>query len=81
MENRRLYKAECIHRLGTPEYERLKVAALNLFHPTAPPLQRAGKPCTTRGAGQCPEPYMVQGVGVGLIRCLFSYGAASNLDS
>ncbi len=24
--------------LGTPESERLKVAALDLFHPTAPPL-------------------------------------------
>ncbi len=40
MGNRRLYKAECIHTLGTPEYERLKVAALNLFHPTAPSLSQ-----------------------------------------
>jgi hypothetical protein len=33
-----LYKAECIHMLGTPESERLKVAAPNLFRPTAFPL-------------------------------------------
>jgi hypothetical protein len=38
MGNRRLYKIECIHTLGTPESERLKVTALNLFHPTASPL-------------------------------------------
>jgi len=37
MGKRRLYKAERIHTLGTPESERLKVAALNLFDPTAPP--------------------------------------------
>ena len=35
MGNRRLYKAECIHMLGTLESEHLKVTALNLFHPTA----------------------------------------------
>jgi hypothetical protein len=40
MENRRLYKAEYIHTLGTPESERLKVAALNLFRPPASPLFR-----------------------------------------
>ena len=40
MGNRPLYKIERIHMLGTPESEGLKVAALNLFHPTAsPPLQ------------------------------------------
>ena len=33
--NRRLYKAKCIHVLGTLESEHLKVTALNLFHPTA----------------------------------------------
>jgi hypothetical protein len=37
MGNRRLYKIEFLHRLGTPEFERLKVPALNLFHPTASP--------------------------------------------
>jgi hypothetical protein len=38
MGNRRLNKIECLHTLGTPESERLKVTALNLFHPTASPL-------------------------------------------
>jgi hypothetical protein len=38
MGNRRLYKIECLHTLGTPESERLKVTALNLFHPTASPF-------------------------------------------
>ena len=43
MGNRRLYKIECIHTLGTPESERLKVTALNLFHPTASrPFQKVG---------------------------------------
>jgi hypothetical protein len=43
MGNRRLYNTKCIHMLGTPESELLKVAALNLFHPTAsPPFQRVG---------------------------------------
>jgi hypothetical protein len=37
MGNRRLYKIEYFHMLGTPEPERLKVTALNLFHPTASP--------------------------------------------
>ena len=40
MANRRLYKVECIHGLGTPDFEPLKVSALNLFHPTAPPLSQ-----------------------------------------
>jgi hypothetical protein len=40
MGNHRLYKAECIHTLGTPESERLKVAAPSLFHPTAFPLSQ-----------------------------------------
>ena len=41
MGNRRLYETECIHTPGTPEFERLKVTALNLFHPTAsPPFQK-----------------------------------------
>ncbi len=39
MGNHRLYKIECIHVLGTPESERLKVTALNLFHPTPSPFQ------------------------------------------
>ncbi len=34
MGNRRLYKIESLHMLGTPESERLKVTALNLFNPT-----------------------------------------------
>jgi hypothetical protein len=38
MGNRRLYKIECLHTLGTPESDVLKVTALNLFHPTASPL-------------------------------------------
>ena len=33
MGNRRLHYTERIHMLGTPESERLKVTALNLFHP------------------------------------------------
>jgi hypothetical protein len=50
MEDRRLHRIECLHILGTPKSERLKVAALNLWenahltaasrlsaHPTAPP--------------------------------------------
>ncbi len=37
MENGRLYKIEFTHTLGTPDSERIKVAALNLFHPTAFP--------------------------------------------
>jgi len=35
MENRRFHKIECLQTLGTAESERLKVTALNLFHPTA----------------------------------------------
>jgi hypothetical protein len=42
MGNRHLYKIECLHTLGTPESERLKVTALNLFHPTASPLFQNG---------------------------------------
>jgi hypothetical protein len=43
MGNRRLNKIECLYRLGTLESERLKVTALNLFHPTAPvPFLRGG---------------------------------------
>ena len=38
MGNRRLYKTECFHTIGTPESELLKVTALNLLHPTASPL-------------------------------------------
>ncbi len=40
MGNRRLYKIECFHKLGTLESERLKVTALNLFHPTTSPLSK-----------------------------------------
>ena len=43
MGNRRLYKIECLHMLGTLDSERIKVAALNLFHPTvSPPFQKVG---------------------------------------
>ena len=37
MGNRRLYKVERFHARGVSESEWLKVAALNLFHPTASP--------------------------------------------
>ncbi len=40
MGNRRLYKIECFHKLGTLESERLKVTALNLFHPSTSPLSK-----------------------------------------
>jgi hypothetical protein len=43
MKNRPFYKIEYLHMLGTPEFEWLKVTALNLFHPTAsPPFQKVG---------------------------------------
>ena len=43
MGNRRLYKIEYFHGLDTPESERGKVTALNLFHPTASPrFQKVG---------------------------------------
>jgi hypothetical protein len=43
MGNHRLYKVGCFHIFGTPEFERLKVTALNLFHPAASPLfQKVG---------------------------------------
>jgi hypothetical protein len=35
MRNHRLYKVEYFHMFGMPESERVKVTALNLFHPTA----------------------------------------------
>ena len=38
-----MYEIECFHTLGTPHLERLKVTALNLFHPTAsPPFRKVG---------------------------------------
>ena len=41
MGNRRLHKIERFHIPGTSESERLKVTALNLFHPTAfPPFPK-----------------------------------------
>jgi hypothetical protein len=49
MGNHRLYKTEHLHVLGTPGSERFKVAALNLFHPTAsPPFQKAVFHITTQ---------------------------------
>ena len=38
MGNERWFEIECFHRIADPESKRLKVAALNLFHPTASPL-------------------------------------------
>ena len=35
MRNHRWLKIICLHMVGDPESKRLKVAALNLFHPTA----------------------------------------------
>jgi hypothetical protein len=40
MGNRRLCEIKGLHMLGTSESERLRVAALNLFHPTASPLSK-----------------------------------------
>jgi len=34
----RFYKIGCLHTSGTAESQQLKVTALNLFHPTTPPL-------------------------------------------
>jgi hypothetical protein len=43
MGNLPLYKIECFHMLGTSEFGRVKVAALNFFHPTAfPPFHKVG---------------------------------------
>ena len=44
MGNRHVHEIECLQRLGTSEFGRQKVTALNLFYPTAspPPLQKAG---------------------------------------
>ena len=43
MGNHRFYKFGCLHTSGTDESERIKVTALNLFHPTTPPLlQKVG---------------------------------------
>jgi hypothetical protein len=38
MGNRPLYQIECLHTLGTPESERLKVTALNLWEASRYPL-------------------------------------------
>jgi len=41
MGNHRLYKIQCLQTLGRTESKRLKVTALNLFHPTvSPPFQK-----------------------------------------
>jgi hypothetical protein len=41
MGDRRLKEIECFYTFGTPESERFKVTALNLFHPTAsPPFEK-----------------------------------------
>ena len=40
MWKRHFNEIECFHTLGTPHLERLKVTALNLFHPTASPTFR-----------------------------------------
>ena len=41
-------------------------AGLDIRLPPTPslPLEGEGEPCTTWGAGQCPEPHMVQGEGM-----------------
>ena len=39
----RWLKSECLHVVGDLESKRLKVAALNLFHPTASPF--CEEPC------------------------------------
>jgi hypothetical protein len=63
MGNRRLYKIEFLHRLGTLGSERLKVTALNLFHPTAPPpFQKVGLSyCDTVSAGREITPPLSRG--------------------
>jgi hypothetical protein len=38
MENHLWLEIECLHMVGDPKGKRLKVAALNLFYPTASPL-------------------------------------------
>ncbi len=38
METRRCLRIECLLMVGRLESKRSKVAALNLFHPTAPPV-------------------------------------------
>ena len=38
MGNDRWYDIKCYHRVADPELKWVKVAALNLFHPTASPL-------------------------------------------
>jgi hypothetical protein len=63
MTNRRSYKAECIHTVGTPEFERLKVAAPNLFRPTAFPLSQEFISCycdtvSPRGEGWVGEDHL-----------------------
>ena len=43
MGTHRLYEVRCCQRVETPEeYERVKVIALNLFHPTASPSVESG---------------------------------------
>jgi hypothetical protein len=40
MENERWLEIECFHRVADSELKKLKVAALNLFHPTTSSLLR-----------------------------------------
>ena len=43
MGNRRMYKIGCFHIVGTLHSDRVKVTALNLFHPTtSPPFRKVG---------------------------------------
>jgi hypothetical protein len=43
MGDRFLWKIEYFHLLGAPRFEWIKVAARNLFHPTASaPVQKVG---------------------------------------
>ena len=52
MGNRRLDKIECLNMLETQESKRLKVTALNLFHPTASSPLLLGSLSAGRGEGE-----------------------------
>ena len=53
MGNHHWLKTEYVHMVGNPESKQLKVAALNLLHPTASPLFRKAifSHCDTRSQG------------------------------
>jgi hypothetical protein len=75
MGNRHLHKIECLHTLSMIESEQLKVTALNLFHPTAPPpfqkvmvfhiaTQSHGGEGGVRGSGNSIKPVEGESYGV-----------------